>query len=98
MSDLSSYWHEKARAQIEAGRTRRAGLLATQSIRGGANRRVLERIKRSGGIFLGRSDEPWILAGANVHISFVGQDNGSECEHELDGQRVSLINANLTSG
>ena len=79
----SSYWHEKARAAIEHGRTRRAGLLATQAIRGGANRRVLERIKETGDIFFARSDEPWVLAGANVHISFVGQDDGSE-----DGARA----------
>jgi hypothetical protein len=98
MSDLSSYFHEKARAQIAAGSTRRAGLLATQSIRGGANRQVLERIRRSGGIFFARADEPWVLSGANVHISFVGQDDGSETERELDGQRVPAINADLTTG
>jgi hypothetical protein len=95
-ADLVTYWHEKARAQISGGRTRRAGLLATQGIRGGANRRVLERITESGGIFFAKSDEPWVLAGANVHISFVGQDDGSETELELDGQRVLEINANLT--
>ena len=32
-SDLCCYWFEKARGQIEAGRTKRAGLLATQAIR-----------------------------------------------------------------
>ena len=98
MSDFSSYWHEKARAAIEQGRARRAGLLATQSIRGGANRRVLERIKATGDIFFARSDEPWILAGANVHISFVGQDAGTEKDRELDGRPVASINANLTVG
>ncbi len=97
-ADLSAYWHEKARTQIEAKRTKRAGLLATQSIRGGANRRVLERIKKTGGLFFARSDEPWVLSGAAVHISFVGQDDGSEMERELDGQAVTSINANLTSG
>ena len=98
MSDFSSYWHEKARAQIEFGPTKRAGLLATQSIRGGANRRVLERIKESGDIFFARSDDPWVLSGANVHISFVGQDDGSNGERQLDGRRVGDINPNLTSG
>ncbi len=44
-ADLVCYWFEKAREQIEAGRAKRAGLLATNSIRGGANRRVLEQIK-----------------------------------------------------
>lgn len=98
MSDFSSYWHEKARAEIEAARAKRAGLLATQSIRGGANRRVLERINESGGLFFARSDEPWVLSGANVHISFVGQDDGSQIDRELDGRRVLNINANLTPG
>ena len=98
MADLSAYWHEKARAAIAAGRTKRAGLLATQSIRGGGSRRALERIKESGDIFFARSDDPWVLSGANVHISFVGQDDGSECEHELDGRAVDAINADLTAG
>ena len=43
-ADLVTYWFEKARAQIETGKAQRAGLVATNSIRGGANRKVLERI------------------------------------------------------
>ena len=39
-----------------------------------------------------------MLSGANVHISFVGQDDGSETERELDGRAVDSINANLTVG
>jgi hypothetical protein len=98
MADFCAYWHEKARAQIAAGRTRRAGLLATQSIRGGGSRRALDRIKETGDIFFARADEQWILAGANVHISFVGQDDGSEIDRDLDGRPVASINANLTFG
>jgi type II restriction/modification system DNA methylase subunit YeeA len=97
-SDLCCYWHEKARAAIGAHKTKRAGLLATQGIRGQANRRVLERILRSGSIFFARSDDPWVLAGAAVHISFVGQDDGRETELELDGRKVGSVNSNLTSG
>jgi hypothetical protein len=97
-ADLVSYWHEKARAQIESSKSKRAGLLATQSIRGGASRVVLDRVKASGGIFFARSDEEWVLSGANVHISFVAQDDGSEVEFELDGRRVSAINSDLTEG
>jgi methylase of polypeptide subunit release factors len=96
MSDLCAYWHEKARAQIEAGQLRRSGLLATQGIRGG--RDVLERIKRTGDIFFAYADEPWVLAGANVHISFVGQDDGSDAQRTLNGRPVESINADLTSG
>jgi len=50
-SDLVCYWFEQARAMIADGKARRAGLLATQAIRGGVNRRVLEQIKTSGDIF-----------------------------------------------
>jgi type II restriction/modification system DNA methylase subunit YeeA len=98
MADLAAYWHEKARAAIAAGRTKRAGLLATQSIRGGGSRRALERIKGTGEIFFARSDDAWVLAGANVHISFVGQDDGTETDRELDGRSVGDINPNLTAG
>ena len=97
-ADLVTYWHEKARAMVEAGRVVRVGLLATQGIRGGANRRVLERIKETGDIFLAWSDEPWVLDGAAVHVSFVGFDDGSERERVLDGKPVPAIHANLTAG
>ena len=97
-ADLVCYWFDKARVMLEQGRTKRVGLLATQGIRGGANRRILQRIKRSGDIFLAWSDHPWILDGAAVHISIVGFDDGSEANRELDGQAVQSINANLTSG
>src|SRR5437879_6660093 len=82
---------------IEQGRAKRAGLLATQGIRGGANRIVLERIKESGGIFMACSDRDWILDGANVHVSIIGFDDGSQPEHTLDGLGVPVIHANLTS-
>ena len=65
-ADLVCYWFERARAQIAAGKAKRAGLLATQAIRGGANRKVLERIKETGDIFWAWSDRPWILEGAAV--------------------------------
>ena len=96
-ADLVTYWFEKARAQIKAGKTGRAGLLATQGIRGGANRTVLEGILESGGIFMAWSDRDWILDGATVHVSIVGFDNGSQTERRLDGRPVARIHANLTS-
>ena len=95
--DLCCYWFEKARKHIEEGRCRRAGLLATQGIRGGTNRNVLKRIKESGDIFFAVADRPWILDGANVHVSMIGFDNGEETMRILDGTPVHTINANLTS-
>ncbi len=97
-SDLCCYWFEKARAQIAAGKTKRAGLLATQAIRFQGNRQVLSRIKKSGDIFMAVSDQNWVLDGASVHISIVGFDDGSDMERTLDGAPVSHINADLTIG
>ena len=96
-SDLCCYWFEKARLQIEKGRCKRAGLLATQGIRGGANREVLKRVKETGDIFFAESDRDWILDGANVHVSMIGFDDNSEKEKTLDGRSVVSINVNLTS-
>lgn len=96
-ADLCCYWFEKARAQIAEGKCRRAGLLATQGIRGGVNRQVLEQIKESGAIFFAISDRDWVLNGAAVHVSMIGFDNGAQANRSLDGRAVSRINANLTS-
>ena len=97
-SDLCCYWMEKARAQIETGATKRAGLLATQAIRFQSNRPVLVRIKETGDIFAAISDQNWVLAGATVHTSIICFDDGSETERDLDGRTVTNINVDLTSG
>ncbi len=97
-SDYCCYWFERARSMVANGKARRVGLLATQGIRGGANRRVLERIKETGDIFLAHSDRPWVLDGAAVHVSIVGFDDGTQTEKLLNGEAVSSINANLMAG
>ena len=96
-SDLVCYWFEKAREQIESCKAKRAGLLATNSIRGGENRKVLQRIKDTGNIFLAWSDREWILDGAAVRISMVGFDNAIEKKTILDGLPVTNINPDLTA-
>lgn len=96
-ADLCCYWFEKARGHIEKGGCKRAGLLATQGIRGGANREVLKRIKESGDIFWAVSDQDWVLDGANVHISMAAFDGGAEETRTLDGRTVATINPNLTT-
>jgi hypothetical protein len=96
-ADLVTYWFERARALIEDGNAKRVGLLATQAIRAGANRKVLSHIKQTGDIFYAQSDRPWILDGASVRVSMVGFDNGTEATRERDGIEVQTINADLTS-
>ena len=98
-ADLVTYWFEKARAQIEAGNCEAVGLVATNSIRGGMNRRVLERIGASTRIFEAWSDEPWINDGAAVRVSLVAYTATSARPGRgpmLDGAPVSGINADLT--
>jgi type II restriction/modification system DNA methylase subunit YeeA len=97
LADLVCYWFEKARAMIEVGKTKRVGLLATQGIRGGANRKLLEHIKQTGSIFWAQSDRDWILDGATVHVSMIGFDDGIETTRLLDDQPVASINADLTA-
>ena len=96
-ADLVCYWFENAREQIENGNAKRAGLLATNSIRGGANREVLKRIKETGDIFMAWSDREWILDGAAVRVSMVGFDKAVRDEKTLDGLPVHHVNPDLTA-
>jgi type II restriction/modification system DNA methylase subunit YeeA len=95
-ADLVCYWFEKARTMIEEGKTKRAGLLATNSIRGGANRKVLASIKQTGDIFWAQSDHDWILNGASVRVSMIGFDDGRENDKFLDDKKVDNINPDLS--
>ncbi len=97
-ADLVTYWFEKAREMVERKQARAVGLVATQAIRGGANREVLKRVAETGNIFMAWSDRDWINEGAAVHISIVGFDGGEEPGHMLDGAAVEAINADLTFG
>jgi type II restriction/modification system DNA methylase subunit YeeA len=97
-ADYVCYWFEKARAMVASGKAERVGLLATNSIRGGANREVLQHVKRTGDIFMAWSDEPWTLDGAAVRISLVGFDRGTQQTRTLDGKEVPHINPDLTTG
>ena len=97
-ADLVTYWFEKSRDMVERKQVRAVGLVATQGIRGGANREVLKRVAETGNIFMAWSDRDWINEGAAVHISIVGFDGGEEPGRVLDGAAVEAINPDLTSG
>lgn len=94
-ADLVTYWFEKARAQIEAGQCVAAGLVSTNSIRGGANRKVLDRVVATTRIFDAWSDLEWVNEGAAVRVSLVSFGNQAECV--LNGQFVAQIYADLTA-
>jgi hypothetical protein len=96
-ADLVTYWFEKARAQIEMGKAQAAGLVATNSIRGGSNRKVLERICATTTIFTAWSDAAWINSGAAVRVSLICFGN-TALTPVLNGEPVAEIYADLTAG
>ncbi|HEX2998225.1 MAG TPA: DNA methyltransferase, partial [Anaerolineales bacterium] len=96
-SDFVCYWFEKARQAITEGKVKRCGLIATQAIRKGLSRTVLDRIKDIGDIFMAYSNRPWILDGASVRVSIICFDNGGEKQKVLDEQLVDNINPDLSS-
>lgn len=96
-ADLVCYWFDKARIEITNGRLKCAGLVATNSIRGGANRTVLDAIARDTQILTAWSDEPWVNAGAAVRVSLICFGQASILPM-LDGKKVGQIHADLTAG
>ena len=97
-ADLVCYWFAKAWDQLAAGKSLRAGLVATNAIRKGANRKVLDSIVSGGFIFEAWSDRPWILEGAAVRVAFVCFSKTKSANVLLNGEKASRINADLTEG
>ena len=98
-ADLVCYWFRKAGDSVAQGRLARAGLVATNSIRGGNNRAVLDRIVERDTIFDAWSDEPWVVDGAAVRVSlicFASRDAG--LAPVLNGDSATRIHADLTEG
>ncbi len=92
-ADLVCYWFEKARKALECNGLGAAGLVATQSIRSGSNRAVLDAIRKDTRIFDAWSDEAWVNDGAAVRVSLVcfGWGEG----YFLNGEPVQQITAEL---
>lgn len=95
-ADLVCYWFEKARAAIATGTLARAGLVSTNSIRGGANREVLDRIVATTRIFEAWADVGWVNDGAAVRVSLVAFGR-SEQRARLDGNVVDKVHPDLTA-
>ncbi len=103
-ADFVCYWVEKAWRAVGApppgetpfGGGRKAGLVTTNSIRGGASRKVLEPIAAAGALREAWADEPWVLEGAAVRVSMIGFGWGP-AGYRLDGAEVARINADLSA-
>ncbi|MDQ3559273.1 MAG: class I SAM-dependent DNA methyltransferase, partial [Pseudomonadota bacterium] len=87
---------QRASKDEDSPRTRRAGLVTTNSIRGGASRKVLAPIAEARALREAWADEPWVLEGAAVRVSMLGFGWGMG-ERRLDGREVEQINADLTA-
>ena len=98
-ADLVCFWINKAGELVVEGKVSRSGLVATNSIRGGANRLVLDRIVERAAIFDAYSDEFWVLNGAAVRVSLIcfAQEN-AEIARFLNGEEATQINSDLTPG
>ncbi len=95
-ADLVCYWFENARRALVAEGSTRFGLVATNSIRGGANRRVLDAIVGDLVIFDAWADEPWAVDGAAVRVSIVCCSLHSD-KFSLNGKPANNIHADLTA-
>jgi type II restriction/modification system DNA methylase subunit YeeA len=95
--DLVMYWFEKSLTYLEAGHVKGVGLVSTNSIRAGSNRKILEGILDIGTIYNAWSDEPWVVEGAAVRVSIVcfGLDNSSKII-KLNNKEVTTIRSDLT--
>lgn len=96
-SDLVCWWFDKANRAVASGETTRVGLVATNSIRGGKNRLVLDDINMNLRIFHAWSDEDWVNDGAAVRVSLVCFANELPTGTAiLDGREFIRLNSDLT--
>ena len=99
-ADLVCYWFVKAGEHMKGRASKRVGLVATNSIRGGANRGALEGATNGRLIFDAWSDEPWVIDGAAVRVSLVcfsQPDEELAAERRLDGEPADEIYTDLTA-
>ena len=98
-ADLVCYWFQKAGSLVAEGKLAKVGLVATNSIRGGNNRPVLDRIVDESAIFDAWSDEPWIVDGAAVRVSLICfAPKSAALAVFLNGSSATRIHADLTEG
>lgn len=95
-ADLVCFWFPKAKKAIIEGHSSRAGFVATNSVRGGANRRVLDDITSNLAIYNAWDDVPWINDGAAVRVSLICFGK-SEFPAKLNGVPAITIFSNLTA-
>ena len=98
-ADLVCYWVGKAARLTITKTLAQAGLVTTNSIRGGANRAVLDELSKRCAIFNAWGDEPWVVEGAAVRVSLVCFSGLAHQDLvQLEGKPVNRIHSDLTGG
>jgi len=98
-SDLVCYWFAKGLDHLKADAARIVGFVATNSISGGNNISIMDRITSEAQIFEAWSDEEWVVEGAAVRVAIICfARTGEVCAFKLEGRSVAVINSDLTSG
>ena len=93
-ADLVCFWFGKAWTLMQNKKIRRAWLVATNSITGGASRKILEPIAKSSKFSSVWPNEPWVVEGAAVRVCIVVFEQ-SPSWRRVDGVEVERITADL---
>lgn len=94
-ANLVCYWLSQASDSIRSSGLSRAGLVTTNAIRTGADRRVLEMLCKTAELYEAWSDEPWVVDGASVRVSIICVSI-ELLPKRLDGAEVATITASLS--
>lgn len=94
-ANFVAFWFEKANDAIRAGKTQRAGLVAPNTIAGGANQEVLKHIVATAPIFNAWSNEKWWDKDTQVRVAMICFGRGGG-QAQLDGAPVADIFADLS--
>lgn len=97
-ADFVCHWLDKAQRLVMGGFVARAGLVATNSVRDGRSREVLEEIAKNCVIYDAWADESWESDNTAVRVSLICFASREEnLPIRLNGENVERINPDLTS-
>lgn len=95
-ADFVCFWFAKCNDYMKAGWLQRAGLVSTNSIRGGKNRAVLDAIAENFQIYNAWPDEEWVNEGAAVRVSMTAFSKEKRATTKLSDKVVSGIFSDLS--
>jgi type II restriction/modification system DNA methylase subunit YeeA len=95
-ADFVCFWFAKCNDYMKAGWLQRAGLVSTNSIRGGKNREVLDAIAEKFEIYNAWPDEDWVNEGAAVRVSMTALSRVPMPIHKIRDEEVDSISSDLS--